>query len=274
MTKRLLLFSGNFTPELTGIGKYNGEMIEWLTSRGIECTVVTTYPYYPQWKVQHQYKNKSFWYRKETVYSGTKNNNFTIIRCPHYIPKHPSGFKRILSDFTIFFSEFFVLLILLFRKKYDYVMEVAPPLPGGLLAVIYKKCRKAIFLYHIQDLQIDAAKDLKLVRSGTVLNTLLFLERIIFKNTDIISSISEGMVKKIEHKSNKKAILFPNWADSSFYPIQEETIKADYGILHTDKVIMYSGAIGEKQGLEIILDCAKEFSGKTGIKFVISGSGP
>ena len=47
MSQRLLLITGNFFPELNGIGKYNGEMIRWLAEKGYECTVITSYPYYP-----------------------------------------------------------------------------------------------------------------------------------------------------------------------------------------------------------------------------------
>ncbi len=61
MKKRLLLISYNFSPEPTGIGKYNGEMISWFVAKGYDCTVVTAYPYYPYWKVQESYK-KRFWY--------------------------------------------------------------------------------------------------------------------------------------------------------------------------------------------------------------------
>src|SRR5690242_10666081 len=48
---RWLLYGINFAPELTGIGKYTGEMAERLAARGHDVTVVTAYPYYPHWKL-------------------------------------------------------------------------------------------------------------------------------------------------------------------------------------------------------------------------------
>jgi colanic acid biosynthesis glycosyl transferase WcaI len=45
------------SPELTGIGKYSGEMAEWLAAQGHEVRVVTAPPYYPQWKVAEGYAN-------------------------------------------------------------------------------------------------------------------------------------------------------------------------------------------------------------------------
>src|SRR5512146_2326686 len=46
---RILVVGLNFAPELTGVGKYSGEMAAWLARRGHDVAVVTTRPYYPQW---------------------------------------------------------------------------------------------------------------------------------------------------------------------------------------------------------------------------------
>ena len=48
---KILLYGINFAPELTGIGKYTGEMVAWLAARGHEVRVVTAPPYYPDWAV-------------------------------------------------------------------------------------------------------------------------------------------------------------------------------------------------------------------------------
>jgi len=48
---RILIHCINFSPELTGIGKYTGEMAEWLVAQGHEVRVVTAPSYYPQWRV-------------------------------------------------------------------------------------------------------------------------------------------------------------------------------------------------------------------------------
>src|SRR5688572_23087201 len=96
--KRILLISYNFAPELTGIGKYNGEMIEWLVTRGYDCSVLTAYPYYPDWRVQGPYRARRFWYSAESVEATSTNGRLTVYRCPTYIPGKPSGVKRMMLD--------------------------------------------------------------------------------------------------------------------------------------------------------------------------------
>ena len=48
---RILIYSANFAPEPTGIGKYSGEMAWWLAEHGHEVRVVCAPPYYPAWQV-------------------------------------------------------------------------------------------------------------------------------------------------------------------------------------------------------------------------------
>jgi len=101
------------------------------------------------------------------------------------------------------------------------------------------------------------------------------VEKNIMKNADFVSSISEGMIQKIRLKYSKPIIYFPNWADvDAFFPIlNKEKLKLKFNFSPSDKIILYSGAIGEKQGLELILHSAHIIN-RPGIKFVICGSGP
>ena len=277
MSKRILFIGGNFSPEQTGIGKYSGEMIQWLSNEGFECTVVTTYPYYPQWQIQDAYKKRSYWFTKEHTPSGNKTSKgFTIIRCPHYIPKKPTGLRRILSDLSFLFTSSFVLLAMLFKKKNDFVFTVAPPFCLGLLGVLYKKIKGAKFLYHIQDLQIEAAQNLEIVKSGVLFNCLYAIERFIFNKADFISTISDGMMRKVKNKAKKDVLFLPNWVDiQKFHPVKDWVkLREEFNLSCKDKIVLYSGAIGEKQGLEAILDSAKQLENIPDLKFVVCGSGP
>ncbi|MDP5229627.1 MAG: WcaI family glycosyltransferase [Cellulophaga sp.] len=274
-TKRILFIGYNFSPELTGIGKYSGEMMHWMAAQGYTCTVLTAYPYYPQWAVQEPYRKNRFWYKKEeTLFpSGGK---LRVIRCPMYVPANPSGAKRIVLDCSFLATAFLASVPRVFEKKYDWVISIAPSFQFGLLGVFYKKIRGAKHLHHIQDLQIEAAQDLGLIKSALLLKVLYGTERFIFKHTDIISSISDGMIARISAKAKKPVAFFPNWTNTtSFYPLTDKSgLKEKFGFKETDWVVLYSGAIGEKQGLEAILNAAKTLSTETRIQFIICGTGP
>jgi colanic acid biosynthesis glycosyl transferase WcaI len=275
MKKRILLIGYNFCPEPTGIGKYSGEMMQWLANNGHDCAAITAYPYYPYWKVQEPYYKNRFFYTTENE-EFNFGGHLTTYRCPMYVPSKPSGLKRILLDFTFLISAFFRLLLLLPKQKFDVVFVVAPSFHFGLLGVLYKKIKNARFIYHIQDMQIEAARDLQMIKSDAVITSLFKLEKYILNNADIVSSISAGMLDRIQQKVLKPVSLFPNWTDTElFYPIKDKArLKQEFGFEPTEKIILYSGAIGEKQGLEAIIQAASTYQDNAKVRFVICGSGP
>ncbi|WP_431293735.1 hypothetical protein [Pedobacter sp. P26] len=111
--KKILVLGINCLPELTGIGKYTGEMITWLADQGHEVTMVTAFPYYPQWKVEESSSNR--FYKKEIL----QNGKLKIYRCPLYVPSSPTGLKRLIHEISFFMSSFFVLFRLLFKPRHD-----------------------------------------------------------------------------------------------------------------------------------------------------------
>ncbi len=276
MRKRLLLIGYNFSPEPTGIGKYSGEMVKWLVSHGYDCTVITSYPYYPFWKVQEPYSKRRFWYTIEDSADPKSGGRQRVFRCPQYVPSKPSGLKRILLDLSFSFSACFPALSLLAGKRFDYVMTIAPSFKVGLFGILFRKFQNAKFLYHIQDLQIEAAQDLKMIRSKNTLDVLFRIEKYILRRSDVVSSISPSMVAKVKNKINRDVVLFPNWTDvNSFFPIADKAnLKRKYSYLPSDKIILYSGAIGEKQGLDSIITIADQLRDLRDVKFIICGSGP
>lgn len=272
--KKILLIAGNYYPEPTGIGRYNAEMIDWLADNGFDCTVLSTYPYYPYWKVQEPYNKKQHWYSKE-IKTTPHKNNITVYRCPQYVPSAPTAKKRVLLDLSYFLSVS-VKLLTSAGKKYDYVINVTPPLPLGIAALVFKSSG-AKFLYHVQDLQVDAAQELRMLSSKTLLNILFKIEKYILKRADSISTISESMKQNIMRKTDKPVFLFPNWSDTKrFSPMHDRSgLKQSFGFESNVPLVLYSGAIGEKQGLEALLDIAKHFQTiQRKVQLVICGSGP
>lgn len=270
-----MLIGYNFYPEPTGIGKYSGEMMDWLAEQGHHCTVLTTFPYYPYWKVQEPYRKKRFWYKKEKQRFDS-GGSITVIRCPIYVPANPTGVRRMVLDFSFLLSSFLALPRVVFQKKYDLTVAVAPSFLIAWPAVVYKALRGGRFLYHIQDMQIEAARDLGMIKSKFLLNLLFNTENLLARRADQISSISDGMINKLSRKFHRDIYFFPNWADiSRFYRVDDPArVKTEFGFDPDDIIFLYSGGIGQKQGLEAIIHAADTFGDNPKVKFVICGSGP
>ncbi len=250
-------------------------MINWLANNGYDCTVITTFPYYPFWKTQLPYKN--IWYQFELINYPESHTAVKIFRCPSYIPAHPTGLKRALQDFSFIISKFWVVLRQILRKeKYDLIITVAPPFHLAYLGLMLRGSTGGKLLYHVQDMQIEAAQDLHMLSNRTILDGLFKIEQRILKKADYVSSISEGMINKIKAKVNREIIYFPNWVDTTSYAPAPDRhlLKLKWGYDTSDIVFLYSGAIGEKQGLEDILLTAEQLKDETHLKFIICSSGP
>ena len=102
--RRILLYGLNFAPEPTGTGKYTGEMVEWLVRAGHDVRVITTPPYYPDWKIGQGYR--AWRYSRET-WRGAR-----VYRAPLWVPKSPGGAKRLWHLASFAASSFFPLMAL------------------------------------------------------------------------------------------------------------------------------------------------------------------
>jgi colanic acid biosynthesis glycosyl transferase WcaI len=265
-----LIYGINFAPELTGIGKYTKEMSDWLEKQNVPQIIVTAFPYYPSWKIQKPYYGR--WYKKEVL----KLENLIVYRCPLYVPKRPNGLNRILHELSFLISSGILLLYLGLKRNIFRIICISPPFHLGVNTIILKFLWNIPFDYHVQDLQVQAAKTLKMINSNLLLKQMVRLQNFIYTKADKISTISHSMLDEIKKDTNKELILFPNWVDcNKFYPIEKNmALKEKYGIGADAKIILYSGSIGKKQGLELLLEIANHEFSIQNIQFVISGAGP
>src|SRR5690606_1202493 len=68
--------------------------------------------------------------------------------------------------------------------------------------------------------------------------------------------------------------LFPNWADIKFIqPMNGHRFREQLGYQSDDFVMMYAGNMGEKQGLELIVEAARQLKAHSNVKFVMIGAG-
>lgn len=268
---KILVYGINYSPELTGIGKYTGEMVEWMARQGHEVRVITAPPYYPQWQVG---KNYSAWrYRKE-------QGAATVWRCPLYVPKQPSTLKRLIHLGSFAVSSFFPLLAQRSWKP-DRIIGVVPTLfctPGMRLLA---KLSGAKTLLHIQDYEVDAMLGLGMAgkgNGGKIARLATRFERSGLHNVDNVSTISRSMMNKAREKGvpEERVIFFPNWSEvSRFRDVTQEeaaTLRQQLGLPADKKIILYSGNIGEKQGLETAIEAADRLRDKPW-EFVIVGQG-
>lgn len=266
---KILVYGINYSPELTGIGKYTGEMARWLVEQGHQVRVITAPPYYPDWRV---WKSFSTWF-----YDVRQEGGIKVIRCPIYVPAEPSAFKRMLhlTSFSIS-SSFAILSQLLWRP--EKVILVVPTLFCAPQALLMAKVCRATSVLHIQDYEVDALFGLGLIKNDSLFKRYaLSFERLILRAFDKVSTISKGMLQRARYKGvhDSKLLLFPNWSETMRFRniTRSADLLACLGVASDKRVILYSGNIGEKQGLETVIFSAERMQGHDKLQFLIVGEG-
>ncbi|WP_026958947.1 glycosyltransferase WbuB [Aliagarivorans taiwanensis] len=263
----IVLYGINYAPELTGIGKYSGEMACKLVALNHHVNVVTAPPYYPEWQIHKGFKNR---------WSTNVADGVVIKRAPLYVPRSPSTLKRLLHLASFAISSLVPLFSLL-RSKPDVVVSVQPTLFCAPAALLFAKLTGAKSVMHIQDFEVDAMFGLGMASHGLLARLAKGYEAWLIKRFDCVSSISYSMLDNAAAKgvAKQRLLFFPNWADTDFVTpeVCGKAKRKEWGFNEADKLVLYSGNIGQKQGLEVVLDAAEALAGHSEVKFVIIGSG-
>ena len=265
---KILINSINYAPELIGIGKYTAEMAEWLARAGHDVRVVTAPPYYPQWKTANGYS--AYKYNLSLI------NNVRVIRCPLWVPVRPSGIKRILhlASFAISALPVVLWLSVFWRPKVIFVVE--PPLfcaPGVLVGGLLAGSKTWL---HVQDFEVDAAFGLGLLESPMLRSLIHRIESWLMRRFNRVSTISIRMKEKLSIKGilPEKQMLFQNWVElENIFPmINKPALKTELGLSGDVLIVLYSGNMGKKQGLELVINAARGLENNN-ILFVLAGDG-
>lgn len=270
---RLLIIGLNFAPELTGVGKYTGEMAAWLADRGHEVTVVAAPPYYPAWKIAPGHRR---WAWRTERWEGC-----TVVRCPLYVPAKATGARRILHLASFALASLPAALWQLIGRP-DIVVSIAPTLLSSPIALTVARLAGAASWLHVQDFEIDAAIGLGLMNRSGAHRAAVAFERFLLKRFDLLSTISPKMRERLAAKgaAPERCHVFPNWVDTQLiHPLSgPNPLREELGFSAERPIVLYSGSMGDKHGLEIVVEAARrlahEASPAPSPLFVLSGQGP
>jgi len=266
---RILILTQYFPPEIGAPQNRLFELATRLQKNGIDISVLTAMPNYPQMEVYKNYKGKFFF--KEQI------ANLDIYRSWIYVSKNRSIVSRLLNYFSFVFSSLFYGLFI--KKKFDYVFCESPPLFLGITAFILTKFKRVKLIFNVSDLWPESAEKLGIIENKFFLKISTNLEEFLYKKSSFISGQTQGIVSNIKNRFPEKTVYWlPNGVDLSYYRFDSTYSKndflKDFKLSDTDIIFLYAGIIGYAQGLEVIIKAANLLKDRSDIKFVLLGSGP
>ncbi|MDG1039376.1 MAG: glycosyltransferase [Polaribacter sp.] len=237
--KNILLITPFFFPELISTGKFNTDMIIALRDQGHYVKVLCFHPFYPKWKVE--YSNEKL--DNIEIIRGGKNNVYTQ--------------KNILRRFILEISFSFFVLRKIFKhqKNTDIIIPVFPP-SFAFYAVspfLNKRIVKVGIIHDLQEVYMKGKKGIVYKWIGKIIH---HLERKVFKSCDRLIFLSEEM-KNIgqEYYQLNASKLKAQFPFVTINPNKKEKLNK-LEILLPDhlKHIVYSGALGEKQNPNALIN--------------------
>jgi colanic acid biosynthesis glycosyl transferase WcaI len=204
-----------------------------------------------------------------------ERNGVTILRSRIYVPKRVNSMRRVLHEVSFVATS---LLRALVQRRPDAMLIISPPLGLALSAVLLSRRWGVPYVFHVPDLQPDAAVELGMLGVGPLVRGLYALERLAYRNAALISTLTEPMRQRIISKRipSDKVKLFSDWAAPEFFQIALEDRGAGFRVaqgLDDTFMVLHAGNMGLKQGLNVVLDAAELSRGDTGVAYLLVGDG-
>jgi colanic acid biosynthesis glycosyl transferase WcaI len=264
---RILALGINYWPEKTGIAVYSVARCEHLARRGHEVSVVTGLPYYPEWRILDGYARRPW--RREA------RNGVNILRAPLFVPARVTSLKRVLHEASFLASS---ALRAFAGERPDAVFVVSPPLGLGLVARALARWWGVPYVFHVEDLQPDAAGDLGMIRNRRLLEVLYQVERSAYAHASVVSTLNEAMARRIREKgvAAQKVRVLAHGADPRLFdvPLSEggESFRREHQ-LEGKFLVVHAGNMGVKQGLDVVLECARRSLADPSLVYLLIGDG-
>jgi colanic acid biosynthesis glycosyl transferase WcaI len=104
----ILVYGMNYAPECIGVGRYTGDIGNFLNANGHHVRVVAAPPHYPEWVVNESYPTWS--YTLEFL------DGVAIVRCPIFLMKKIRGIGRLLAPLSFALSSAPVVVWSILRR--------------------------------------------------------------------------------------------------------------------------------------------------------------
>lgn len=185
---------------------------------------------------------------------------------------HKGFLPRLFSFFSFMVTAFFTALSV---PDVDIVWGTSPNLFQALTAWLSARCKRSRFLLEIRDLWPDFAVELGVLKNPLLIGCSRGLEKFLYRHADRIIVNSPGFIQHIVQKSGKTAVLIPNGANCEMFTAASDNgaaFRRQHG-LETAFVVMYCGAHGPANDLDVALDAAELLREEPAIRFVFVGSG-
>lgn len=250
------MVSPTFYPERIGTPLYVTDIARSLVRGGRNCRVVTSQPYYPAFKRFPGYGRAR---RRDDV------EGIPVFRAPTIVPRRGGAAWRALSE-TNFLLQIMLAILTGRIRRGRAVLAITPGVPFAILAGVALRRRRGRLVAVVHDVQFGLVAATKGAASERLAGLSRAVEVWALNQADVVTVLSVEMRDVLVGAGVSRPIaVVPLWP----------TVAPDSGFEGDPCTVLYSGNLGRKQGISILLDVAERLSPMVpDARIVIRGDGP
>lgn len=261
---KILFLTDNFPPEVNAPATRTYEHCKEWVKDGVEVTVITCAPNFPEGKVFAGYKNKL--YQKEYI-EGIK-----VIRVWSYISANKGFIKRILDYVSYMFTAFFAGLFV----KTDIIVATSPQFFTAISGRWLSFWKRKPWVMEIRDLWPESIKAVGAMNDTPAIRFFEYLERKMYASANKIVVVTDTFKKQLVEKHNinhSKISVIKNGMNLDLFHPQDKNKELLNKLSLNDKFIIgYIGTHGMAHALDFVLKSASKISNPK-IHFLLIGAG-
>jgi len=263
---RVLLVATNYWPEPTGIAIYTTDLAETLKTNKHQVTVLTSLPHYPWWKLP-----KEFTHLGEGV---ATNNGVEIIRAKHFVPSRMNALLRARFEISLWWN--LKRVSKRFRNnEFDVVIACIPTVAAGIVGKKIAGRLELPFGLITQDLSGAGARQSGL-RGGVLISSVASaIEGSVLKAADSIVVVSPAMRDVVTRLGVSLSNVYEisNYSARRIEVVNRDAARNSFGWKSDEFVVVHTGNMGAKQGLENVVEASQALSTDSMVKIYLVGHG-
>ena len=181
--------------------------------------------------------------------------------------------RRVISFCSFLF---FATYVSLSEQGVEVVYATSTPLTVGIPAMITKWLRRKPFVFEVRDQWPEIPIEMGVISNRLLAKLLLWLEKVIYKQSSAIVALSPGMADGVRSvlTKDKPVTVISNSSDTEIFrsDIDGSAIRQKKG-WNNKLVLLHFGAIGKANGLEFVIEVADRLRSNTEVQFVLVGEG-
>src|SRR5829696_8499243 len=254
---RVTLLTHYYPPEVGAPQARLSALARGLSRRGVEVTVHTGFPHYPDGVIQPPYRNRP-WLSEE-------QNGVRVVRSAVY-PAPNRGFgRRIANHVSFALSAVGTAPV---AGPADVLIVETPPLLLAGSSIAYSRGKRAALIVNVSDMWPDSAVALGTLRRPRLVRAARSLEHACYRGAAAIVCPTHGIETALGglQEASGKVHRIPPSVDPELFPASPPRRNGAFRVL-------YAGTVGMSQGVGTLMDAAELLDRNAEIEIVIAGDG-